>query len=220
MEPLILDNRHPLASAVEVNRPWHLGMTAQTMPVAAEYIDLTRADPMEAADLCSDRAEMAKAMAVCSAACRDVANPTEGVVYIATPKSGEVSKVGKAVNPASRLNSLQTGHWEELDFHALFWCVKGGVEALERATLHALEGAGMRIRGEWFNCAPEFAAMAVAVAAKELGFKVADSTMWLRQREAIRQQRSTLELRTRPLIRAIDTTRFVNCTDTFARGIV
>jgi hypothetical protein len=69
-------------------------------------------------------------------------------VYLIGPESGAAVKVGKAVNLAARLSSLQTGSWEAIGVRAAVvvpMSVAKDVEALAHRRL-----AGQRTRGEWF----------------------------------------------------------------------
>jgi hypothetical protein len=189
--PFSLPNRHPLATASEVARPYVPSRFLQSdMPVLAEHFDLAKARPEEIAALCMDEAPIKAALGVSALAHNATADskPRDVAVYVIGPDNGEVAKVGFAKRPENRLNGLQTGSWLPLSIHALFWCVDGEAKALEYEAHDAAKGAGIKRRGEWFTASPELMSLVIATVAHAKGYKVADSAMWLRQREAVRQQ--------------------------------
>lgn len=199
--PLIMPDRHRLATSIEAPRKYNLGGVRQSFQVEAEYIDLDRAAPEEIADLCMDSDAAKKASAVCLYAHKHGADckPPEEAVYIIAPPSRDACKVGIAKNPAKRLASLQTSHWEDLELCGLFWCLhEGNALALEQASHKAAKSINLHARGEWFRTSPEMMALVVATAAKGLRTRVADSMMWMRQREAIRWQLRWLESNQEP----------------------
>lgn len=193
--PIILPDRHPLASGVEVWRPYNCAQVRLEMPVEAEYIDFAKAQVEDAAALCMDAETAKQASALCAMASRAGAGPppSENAVYVVAPKSREACKIGMAKNPAARLSGIQTGSWQEMELCGIFWCIYGNAEILERAAINAAKAAGFHLKGEWFDASPEFLAIVIAASAKGLDTKVADSNMWMRQREAIRRQRKELE---------------------------
>jgi hypothetical protein len=66
------------------------------------------------------------------------------IYFIRAGLSGPV-KIGRADDPQSRIEYLQTGHYEEL---TLVRCIDGSM--MEERWLHQ-EYAALRIRGEWFH---------------------------------------------------------------------
>lgn len=77
----------------------------------------------------------------------EAANDNDCYVYFVT--DGEAIKIGKAINPKSRLGGLQTSHHKPLRILALM----PGDEAVERRLHWKFEA--YRIRGEWFrDCRP------------------------------------------------------------------
>lgn len=195
--PVILPNRDPLASATEVKRPYRpTGHGKETMPVIAEHFDFAKARPETIACQCLD-GEINKAAAeVAELAHRNGADskPQDVAVYVISPEDEDVVKVGMAKRPQNRLASLQVSNWKPLTIEALFWCLNWqDAERLEFETHKAMRAAGHGARGEWFTTGPLFAAIAVATVAHSLKIKVADSAMWLRQRQAIRRQVFYLE---------------------------
>lgn len=188
--PTILPNRHPLASAIRLKRRYSQSSLVDEMPVEVEFIDFDRATVGDAVALCMDGEESRRASAVCALSHKRGADcpPQDNAVYVVASRGGEAAKIGMAVNPASRLCNLQSGHWAELELCGLFWCIGGDAAILERAALRAASAMGLSLRGEWFDAAPDLLGLIVASAAKGAGIRISDSAMWIRQREAIRRQ--------------------------------
>lgn len=189
--PIVLPNRHELASASRVERPYRsLGHGKETMPVLAEHFDLDKAKAEDMAALCMDSDLAIKAAEICAAAHKTGADspPTEKAVYIIDAPDKGAAKIGIAKRPLARLATLQSSCFTTLELRGLFWCVDGQSEKLEFQALRAARQAGLGLRGEWFEASPELLGLVVATVAATLKLKVADSAMWLRQREAIRRQ--------------------------------
>ena len=91
-------------------------------------------------------------------------------VYLIGPSSGAAVKVGKAVNLAARLSSLQTGAWEAIEVRAALvvpMSVAKDVEALAHRRL-----AAHRSRGEWFTGELEHMTSVVLGAARDVVHRV------------------------------------------------
>lgn len=71
-------------------------------------------------------------------------------VYVVGPITGFPCKVGVAGNLKKRVDTLQTGHWEELSIHhAVMVRSKSLAFKVEKLAMNRLKDH--RIRGEWFN---------------------------------------------------------------------
>lgn len=80
-------------------------------------------------------------------------SPTSAhAVYVVSDIKGEVSKIGMAHCPSSRLSRIQTGSPEELFLHRVFWVDDRGYAAEVELIAHELATPLGRLMGEWFQC--------------------------------------------------------------------
>jgi hypothetical protein len=89
-------------------------------------------------------------------------------VYVVSASSASIVKIGKAVDPLSRLTSIQTGNHEKLFLHRAFYFATTGLASRVEYWAHeiAKERHG-RLEGEWFSCSPTQAHDVVIDAANE-----------------------------------------------------
>lgn len=89
-------------------------------------------------------------------------------VYIVGSLAGDSVKIGKAVDPISRLASIQTGNPEKLFIHRAFYFATTKIASRVEHWSHeiASERHG-RLEGEWFRCDPMAAHEVVMEAAHE-----------------------------------------------------
>jgi hypothetical protein len=161
----------------------------EEMPVLAECFDTEKAKPEDIARLCMDAKMAAKAAAVAelSHGINAASKPRDVAVYVIA--SSDTAKVGYAKRPKKRLDSIQVGCWAPLEIVGLFWCINGAdAKDLEYYTHAQAKALGLGIRGEWFDASTDLLGLIIATVAHTKNIKVADSAMWLRQREAVRRQ--------------------------------
>lgn len=95
-------------------------------------------------------------------------------VYLITPSSRQPVKIGISENAASRLNTLQTAHWEPLQVSRYWLCAdKNAARQVELKSHLTLRDSARGLLGEWFDVKLEKAAEIVEFAAKALGVELA-----------------------------------------------
>lgn len=87
-----------------------------------------------------------------------------GAVYVIGDVYGRECKIGKALDPISRLAQLQTGNHRQLFLHRVFWVPAKTISEIERKAHRFAEHYFERLWGEWFNCSPSEAHAAVQAA--------------------------------------------------------
>lgn len=185
----ISPNSSKFATAMPVKRRIELAGLDHEATVNAEFFDPAKCTAEDIAELCCNQAENEAA-----ANARLLADPIppESVIYIIGPANGEACKIGVAMNPAKRLAELQIGCWKELKIFALFWFIEGSVYGAEKLAHRIADRMGKRLQGEWVDMDPGGAAYVVGSVIHSLRrVKVADSAMWLRQRQALMRLRCT-----------------------------
>jgi hypothetical protein len=96
---------------------------------------------------------------------------TEGdcAVYVVGTNRATCTKIGMALSPIKRLAALQTGNPEALFLHRVFWFRNAETAAsIERRAHEKAAQKHIRLEGEWFECGPTQAHIAVEMAANEL----------------------------------------------------
>lgn len=106
-------------------------------------------------------------------------------VYVIAPQGADHAKIGISANPLNRLRGLVASNWEPVFICALFWVVEGSAFGLEQLSLRLATKSGLEKRGEWIGTNAAGAAYIVGAAAHSLNMKVADSGMWMRQRDEL-----------------------------------
>jgi hypothetical protein len=177
-----------LASTVEVKRTVRgLRNGEREITIEAEYLDPAKATPEQIAGICSSEKTIGLA---CKLMPYDgmVPGGGGGCVYIVHAKDDPgYCKVGIAENPVNRLVGLQIGNRHTLSIASLFWIVRGNRHWLETLTHRVAKATNKHLHGEWLTVPPQEAALIVGeVAHRTDEVRVADSALWLRQREAMR----------------------------------
>jgi len=126
----------------------------------------------------------------------------EQAVYVIGTDDPNISKIGVAGDPSKRFKSLQTANAKKLRISGLLWSYFSARQ-IEYLALKNAGKAGKRIRGEWVEMSPDEAMLLVAEAAEELRSMVADSGMWVRNRNRIRD--AAIEYRQAEFDRASNT---------------
>lgn len=170
------------ASVVRVSRRLRADDMIHEAMIPAEYFDPRKCDPEDIAELCVRRREVDLAVQA-----RSLADPPppETAIYLIGPKEGGTCKIGVAKNPAKRLTMVQIGCWQELIIHGLFWFIDGSAFGVEALAHRIASKMGKRLQGEWVDMDPAGAAYVVASVVHSTKVKVADSGMWLRQRQEL-----------------------------------
>ena len=184
-KPLIPSNHLALAKMQTLTRRARLRSDDVSVELPLAVYDHSKAHPFQIAAASMDARTIAAALEAASLIRGERGANEEQAVYIITPETEGVAKIGVAASPRDRLKAMQTGHWEKLSIAALFW-VYGKSTEVEGLALKAAEQAGSRLAGEWVKLSAEEAALHVAEAAASCGALVADSAMWLTNRLAIR----------------------------------
>jgi hypothetical protein len=162
------------------------GITAGHL-IDVEHFDLDKAEPEDMARQCANADDMWKSMVVRKAIPDAVyIQIKEAAIYVIGTADRKMSKVGVAVNPAMRIKALQCGCPVDLKIHALFWIVEGEPVTYEKTIHKVAAEMGYNVKREWIETSPSEAALLVATLLHKLDAKVADSAMWVRQREMIR----------------------------------
>ena len=91
-----------------------------------------------------------------------------GFVYFASEADDGPIKIGHALNPATRVKSLQAGHPREL---VLLGQIRSDDANLAEKALHK-QLASSRIRGEWFSRTPELMDLIASQATDRFGVPV------------------------------------------------
>lgn len=176
---------HVLATTTTLRRH-RQHSTGGTTPVdiRVEHFDLAKVDAQTMARMCGDPEGLRKAMMVRRKIPNEIMILTkEAAIYIA--KSQDFTKVGISNNPLRRLKALQTANPRGLTLAALFWIVDGEPTTFEKAVHARAKRDGIKMIGEWLDCDPPTAARLTAETLIGMAAKVADSAMWVRQREAL-----------------------------------
>jgi hypothetical protein len=103
----------------------------------------------------------------------------DSAVYVVTPASRLVSKVGITTNPIKRMEALQCGSHEQLVMTHTFWLPRKAAIGVEKLTLRVLGRLGARLMSEWCNYSPEEAAAAIAAVATQGAFALATPQMYV-----------------------------------------
>lgn len=175
----------PLATTTIMRRyRQHSTGGATPVDVPVEHFDLAKVDPQRMAVMCGDPSGLRAAVHVRNKIPNDLFLGTkEAAIYIV--KSQDCTKVGLSNNPLRRIKAMQTANPRGLSLAALFWIVDGEPRTFEKAAHDRAKRDGIRLIGEWLGCDAPTAALLTAETLFEKGAKVADSNMWVRQREAI-----------------------------------
>jgi hypothetical protein len=186
----ISPNSSLFASTVVVERSIRVDGLAHDARVHAEYFDPKKCEPEDIAESCvrlGEIAAAAKARHLCSPPAPEI------TIYLAGPKAGGPTKIGVAQNPIRRLEMLQVGCWTELMFYGLFWFIEGSAFGVEALAHRIASKMGKRMYGEWVDMDPGGAAYVVASVIHSMQqVKVADSSMWLRQRQELMRLRGRM----------------------------
>lgn len=94
-------------------------------------------------------------------------NPAHAV-YVVSDIKGEISKIGRAHCPSSRLSRIQTGNPEELFLHRVFWVDNGRLASEVERISHELAAPFGRLMGEWFCCKAHEAHSLIVSALEEM----------------------------------------------------
>lgn len=182
----------PFGSIVRLSRAVNIGGTDGIVGVDCEYLDKGRADVECFAEAALSKHAHGLACEVASRIREEPGAINDSAVYVIGPKNANVAKIGVAGSPYHRIAELQAGCWEPLHLHALFWIVEGSAMGVEQLSLRVAAKMDKRLRGEWVALAPEGAAYVVASVVHSANVKAADSGMWLRYRDALREERGRL----------------------------
>lgn len=102
--------------------------------------------------------------------------------YVAAPGTLSPSKIGIATDLSKRLSGIQTAHWQDIYLYWVMWFPGQPVAArVEKRAMEALAAAGKKIRGEWFDVAPEVAIEYLRQAARDLKLE------WFTEKERLRR---------------------------------
>lgn len=105
-------------------------------------------------------------------------------VYVVSDVVGDVSKIGRAHCPSSRLSRIQTGNPEELFLHRVFWVDSGRVAQEVERIAHELAAPFGRMMGEWFCCKPHEAHSVIVEALDAMNIDYVAITPFSKIREA------------------------------------
>lgn len=105
-------------------------------------------------------------------------------VYVVSDIQGNVSKIGRAHCPSSRLSRIQTGNPDELFLHRVFWVDGSASAASAERRAHELAAPFGRLMGEWFCCRPHEAHTIIIRALDELNVDYVAITPFRKFQEA------------------------------------
>lgn len=155
-----------------------------------QYFSPRRCEPFSAADLCQNTQANNLAMTLAKSVGKTKGVYRESAVYILHHPGSGHCKIGVAHDPRLRLEGFQIAHWAPIAFTALFWVMDGSATGLEMLAHRVASKIMKKGRGEWVTMEPDEAANLVATVALSSPVKIADSAMWMRNRERVRIARS------------------------------
>lgn len=93
-----------------------------------------------------------------------------GFVYVISPIEGKVAKIGYCRDHlCSRLSTLQTGVWAELEMYAAVGIYGPLARTVEKVAHQLAPKRAKRLRGEWFEMEPGEALEVIVEAAEKAG---------------------------------------------------
>lgn len=180
--------REPLqrAKVTEFTKPCSLTYFKGDLAVPGEVYDWGKSDAGDLAAHCFDEDKARASAAVRYEAQKFGAYspPNEDAVYIVDGGDGRY-KVGYSCNPASRLYQMQVGCPQKLNIAGMLWSLSGNAGDFEHY-FHAALRDRMPSRGEWFEGSPLEIGLVIGAVAKERGWPLSDSEMYLRHRQMVR----------------------------------
>lgn len=78
-----------------------------------------------------------------------------GAVYVVGLPGVDICKIGYSNSPLHRLSALQTGLWDDIIIHGVFWGAELVAKRLEAQALKLANSHGLRLKGEWVALPPD-----------------------------------------------------------------
>lgn len=102
----------------------------------------------------------------------------KAVYVIGVEAEPDVSKVGIAIDPITRLGNLQSAHYLKLFLHGVAFCPTRKAETLEALVLRYADQNECRLNGEWLSRKPEDTMRLVLELARDNKIPVCDGRAW------------------------------------------
>ncbi len=182
--PHISNQLSNLAAILPILRPVRSGVKDVWIDIGLEVFDPHSFSPFMVALSMAARDDIKIACALAGSLTREMGAKAEQAVYVMGTTDPNVSKIGIAGDPAKRLKNLQTANWSGLKISGLLWSYYSARQIEQRALKSAAK-SGKRLNGEWVAMSPDEAMLLIAECAEQLSSKVADSGMWVRNRNRI-----------------------------------
>ncbi len=178
-----------LATFETVRQPIRFEGKDVWIDVDLEVLSPAERDPFMVALAMSDRPAMSLACSVSRAMSKELGCKSEQSVYVIGTSDRNVSKIGLAGSPGSRFKELQGANWADLHIAGLLWAY-GSARLIEHRALKTATEMGKRLNGEWVALSPDEATLLVAEAACSFRSTIADSGMWVRNRNRVAEARN------------------------------